>query len=203
MAVPDGAVLRLVTAFLMPDAVIAQMVFNAVFADTGVSDDELDVVDDLVDWAEAMLTHLITRLVPEISTTDIKVYIYDALDDDWDEVGSDTWSVTFTNASEMLPHGIAAVVHAKTIDPDVQGTKFVPGLGEATQDESDLSAGILGDLADFADEWVTPFVGLATGGDFAPVVWSVVATTPKLMSGDIVVNGQVGYQRRRKPGVGI
>lgn len=203
MSLSDGDILRLVTSFLLPDSVIAQMVFNVAFADTGGSAEEIDVVDDLVDWAEAMLTHLLTRIVPECTTTDVKVYVYDAVDDDWDEVGTDTWSVTFTNASEMLPHGIAAVVHARTINPDVQGTKFIPGLGEATQVESDLSVGILADLVDFAAEWVAPFVGAATGADFAPLIWSVVRTTPILMSGDTVVNAQVGYQRRRKPGVGI
>lgn len=203
MAVPTNAILRVVASMLMPDSVIAQLVFNVLFEADGSSTDEQDVVDDLADWVEDMITNLAGNIANDLTSSDVKVYVYDSGDDDWDEVGTANWAVTFTNTAEMLPHGIAAVVHARTEDPDVQGTKFIPGLTETTQNESDLEAGPITQLALFGVDWVSPFTGSATGSGFIPGVWSVAQTAFKAANLEIVVNLQVGYQRRRKPGVGI
>lgn len=203
MAVSDGAILRIVASMLFPDNVIAQNVFNAVFADTGGSNDTDDVISDLVDWVEAMYTEVAPAMSDEITSSDIKVYEYDSVDDDWDEVGTDTWSVSFTQSSEMLPHGVACVVHGRTIDPDTLGTKYLGGFAEDQQDASDWISTLLTKAGLFLIEWYTPFVGAATGGDFAPVIWSPTDTVARIMNETGYVNGQVGYQRRRKPGVGI
>jgi hypothetical protein len=203
MAVSDGAILRVVASMLFPDSVIAQNVFYAVFADTGGSDDEDDVVSDLVDWCEAMFGEITGMIVNDVTTSEIQVYEYDAGDDDWDEVGSASWSVTFTDTADMMPHGVAAVLHNKTSDPDTWATKYIGGLGETQALDSDIIAGALADLADFVTDWNTSFIGAATGGTFGPGVWSEKDTVFKLFNGTGSVNGILGYQRRRKPGVGI
>lgn len=203
MAVPDGAILRVVASFLFPESVIAQNVFYAVFADTGGSDDEDDVVSDLVDWLESAYTEIITAISDEVDTDQVQVYIYDSSDDDWDEVGSAPWSVAFNNSADMMPHGCALIAHCQTSDPDVRGTKYIGGPGDGAADASALSAPIIALMVSFADEWVAPFVGAATGGDFGPGIWSPTQTNFMLANGTISINGDVGYQRRRKPGVGI
>lgn len=203
MAVPDGAILRVVASFLFPESVIAQNVFYAVFADTGGSDDEDDVVSDVIDWLEGAYTEVISAIVDEVTTTQVQVYLYDPIDEDWDEVGSAPWSVTFTNSADMMPHGCAMIAHAQTMDPDVRGTKYIGGIGDGAADASALTAPIIALLVAFADEWVAPFVGAATGGDFGPGVWSPTQVNFFLANGTISANGDVGYQRRRKPGVGI
>jgi len=203
MAVADGAILRIVASILFPESVIAQNVFYAVFADTGTSDDEADVVTDLGTWLEDMYDHLDGECIATLASGGFKVYNYDSIDDDWDEVGADTWADTFAGAGDMLPHGVAAVIHAKTTDPDVQAAKFLGGLTEDTQDNSILEATPLAELANFANEWTAPFVGAATGADFAPGVWSVAQQNFFLFNGVEVINATLGYQRRRKPGVGI
>lgn len=203
MAVPDGAILRYVLSLLMPDSVIAQNVFYAVFADTGGSDDEDDVISDLDDWVEDIFTHIIDRVSDSVDTVGAKVYLFDPIDDDWDEVGTGTPVVNFSNVADMTPHGVAALVHMMTTDPDVMGGKYIAGLADANFTGSDLEAGIMLDLIDFGGEWVTPFVGAATGGDFGPGVWSVAQHVFKLANLTYRINGQCAYQRRRKPGVGI
>lgn len=204
MAVPDGAILRAVSSMLLPQSVIAQNVFNAVFADTGISNSDADVITDLIFWINSLcFGSVVADIDSAANPTEIAVYIYDPLDDDWDEVGSDAWTVVFTGAGDMFPHGVAPIVRAKTMDPDVQGRKFLPGFVETTAADGALTAPALADLANFGTGWITPFVGAATGGDFVPVVWSVAQKVAKIMNGVYILNGQMGYQRRRKPGVGI
>ena len=203
MAVPDGTILRIVASFLFPESVIAQNVFYAIFNDTGGSNDEDDVVSDAVDWLEDMYTEVITAISDEVSSTQCHVYLYDAVDDDFDEVGSAPWSVNFSNTADMMPHGCSMIAHCQTSDPDVRGTKYIGGPGDGAATASALSGPIITLMLNFADDWVAPFVGLATGGDFGPGIWSVKNTAFFLCSGVNSVNTDIGYQRRRKPGVGI
>ena len=202
MVISSGTVLKVVASMLFPDSVIAQNVFNVVVTDLVTSDEGEDVLADCITWLEDMYTHFLAQIANDVTTSEATVYEYDSGEDDWDEVGTDTWSVTFTNANEMLPHGIAVVVHARTVDPDTLGTKYIGGFTEDAQNNSNVGAGVITDMVDFLAEWVTPFVGVETGGTFGPVIWSPTDTTPRVMSGTGYVNGQVGYQRRRKPGVG-
>lgn len=202
MAITSGTILKVVASFLFPDSVIAQNVFNVVVTDLVTSDDEEDVVADCITWVEDMFTHILAHIGDVVTTSEVSVYEYDSIDDDWDEVGTDVWSVTFTNANQMLPHGIACVVHARTIDPDTLGTKYLGGFTEEATNGSNVGVGLVALLVDFLDEWVTAFVGVETGGTFGPVIWSPTDTVARIMSGTGYVNGQVGYQRRRKPGVG-
>lgn len=203
MAVADGAILRIVASMLFPDSVIAQNVFYAVFTDTGTSDDEDDVLDDLVDYVDAMFTHINSQVSALAASTTIKVYNYDSTDDDWDEVGDGVLTWSPAGAGEMLPHGVAALIHAKTIDPDVQAAKFLGAVPESQCASSTIIGTAITKYALFADEWVAPFTGAATGALFAPGVWSVAQNVFKLFNGTVLVNATSSYQRRRKPGVGI
>lgn len=203
MAISEGTILRIVGSMLFPDSVIAQNVFNAVLTTAGGSSAEVDVVADMADWLEDMYFHLLAYISDTATSTDVKVYEYDDIDDDWDEVGSDTWTAAFGNAEQMLPNGVAVIVHARTTDPDVQGTKYLGGMGEDRVHENDIAGALATVALDFLDEWITPFVGSASGATFTPVIWSPTGTVAVAMSGTGYVNAQVGYQRRRKPGVGI
>lgn len=203
MAIPDGAILRVVASLLFPESVIAQNIFYAVFADTGGSDDDADVLSDLADYVEDMFSELDTQVADEIALDSIKVYIYDPLDPDWDEVGDELLTDAFANAEDMSPHGISMVIHAKTTNPDVQAAKYLGGFGETSTVDGLWGVGALTAAANFANTWTTAFVGAATGGDFAPGVWSPTKLNFFIFNGVEVVGGIPGYQRRRKPGVGI
>jgi len=203
MAVADGTILRIVASFLFPESVIAQNVFYAVFADTGTSDDEQDVIDDLAEWIEDAYTLLDGWIDSSVALTDIKVYNYDSGDGDWDELGDASIGLSFSGATDMLPHGVAYLLHAKSLDPDVQGGKFVGGFTEGAQVDGLWISAVNTVMGTFGAAWVTPFVGTITGADFAPGVWSVAQTNFRLFSGTLNLNAVPAYQRRRKPGVGI
>lgn len=203
MAIASGTILKVVASILMPDNVIAQNVFYTIVTDLVTSDDEADVVDDLVTWVEAMYDEIATGISDECAASDVKVYEYDPADPDWDEVGVAVWVDTFALVTDMLPHGAAQIIYAKSTNPDVQAGKYIAGLGELTCVGSDLDNGAITRGLAFAGEWVAQFVGLETGGTFDPGVWSTARTEFLLFNGNVILNGLVGYQRRRKPGVGI
>ena len=203
MAISEGTVLRVVASLLFPDNVIAQNVFYAVLTTAGSSSDEDDVVLDMGEWLENLYGDIILDVISGVVAGGVKVYEYDSVDDDWDEVGAGSWTDAFENADEMLPHGVAAVCHARTTDPDVHATKYLGGYGENICAASDLVAPSIARLVTFIASWTTQFVGTDTGATFTPGVWSPTNVNFFAFNGEGVANAQVGYQRRRKPGVGI
>jgi len=203
MAISSGTVLKIVASLLLPDASLAQNVFYAVITDLVTSDDDDDVVSDMVDWVEAMFFQIVDEVSSQVASAGLTVYEYDSVDGDWDEVGTTTWDDFFDGSGDMLPHGVAAIVHAYSLDPDVAGRKYIAGLIESVCAESDLTAGAITALGDFGTQWTTPRTGTATGGTIAPGVWSNAQDQFRAFLVDYAVNGVVGYQRRRKPGVGI
>lgn len=203
MAVPTNAILRVVASMLMPNSVIAQNVFFALFLNDGGSDLEADVIGDLADWVDDILSQVETRMEQNIVPTDIRVYIYDAVDADWDEVGSDALTYTPSSIDEMLPHGVAAIIYARTEDPDVLGMKYLAGFSEDSQADGSWGSGTTSAMLLAGAQWVTDHIGAASGSTFEPGVWSVAQSAFIGMSGVFGANGIVGYQRRRKAGVGI
>ena len=202
MTVPTNAILRIVGRIVMPDSVIAQNVWYLLFDNDGASADEDDVVDDCADWLDDIFGTILSQLDTELTPSLVQVYIYDSVDDDWDEVGTSVMTWTPASAQEMLPHGVAAILHARTVDPDVLATKYIAGLTEPMQDASNWGSGTTANLLLAGLQWVTEHIGSATGSSFQPGVWSVAQTAFKAFTGTVSVNGDAGYQRRRKPGVG-
>lgn len=203
MSIPDGAILRIVLSLLFPDSAIAQNVFYTVFTDTGTSDDDDDVLTDLETWIETIYANLNAAVDSGISMAGMKVYIYDASDPDWDEVGVAFPTDGFSGAGDAMPNGVAALSHATTTNPDVTGAKYWGGNTDTSTVENDYTAGSLAAYQNACDDWVTNFVGAVTGADFGPGVWSPTKTNFFLFNGVYSTNAQVAYQRRRKPGVGI
>lgn len=203
MAVATDAILKTVISMLLPESVIAQNVFYCLFKNTGTSDDEADVLLDLVDWMENIYQNQNTLVVSTAVLGGLTAYFRDVPGGDWDEIGSESVTDGFVGSSEMLPHGVAAISHARTTNPDVQGSKFWPGLVEGWQDQSVLGGGAMTLYLAAAADWITDFVGSATGSDFEPGVWSPTDLVFYHFSGSIIQNAYLGYQRRRKPGVGI
>lgn len=203
MAITEGTILRIVASIVFPDSVIMQNVFHAVLTAAGSSDAEEDVVSDMVDYLQDVWAEVIARVSEDMDTDEVKVYERDHIDDDWDEIGTSLFSVTFTGAGDWLPHGLCVVVNMETTDPDVSGRKYYGGLTEAVQEDGAWDATTLGSFATMLTEVVTPFVGAATGATFTPGVWSPTANNFFGFLGGGAVNAIPGYQRRRKPGVGI
>lgn len=203
MSVTDGTILKVVVSFTYTDGAIMQNVYNAVVTGGGSPWDDDDIVDDAVAWVLNMYDNIVANLTDTMTGSQVQVYEYDAIDDDWDEVGSDSLTYEPTSTDEQLPRGNAALINLKTTDPDVSGKKYIPGLTEGTIVNGQLSSGFLANLVLFAVDWFTGFVGGTSGASWAPGIWSVVGTVFKQAVSTAVINGIVAYQRRRKRGVGI
>lgn len=162
-----------------------------------------DIVDDALAWADNMYANFVTSIADTCDGSQVQVYKYDALDDDWDEVGTDPWTWTPSNLDSELPRGVSALVNLKTTDPDVSGKKYVGGWTEAGLTDGLWPALILSQLLSFGMDWYDPFVGGTSGASWAPGIWSVVDTVFKLAGSTVIIPTIPAYQRRRKRGVGV
>ena len=203
MSITEGTILRIVVQCLWSDGNIIQNVFNAVPTGGSPPYDEDDIVDDALDWADTMYANITPTISDELDGNNVTVYEYDPVDDDWDEVGSASFTWNPSNVAEQVPRGVAGMARAWTTDPDVQGKKYIAGLCETNILDGMISSGSLSDMLDFATDWVGPFVGIASGGTWTPGVWSVVGKVFKAMVDHYAVTGIPAYQRRRKRNVGI
>lgn len=203
MSVTDGTVLRIVVTMVWTDGNICQNVYNAVVTGGGAPWDPADITDDAELWADDMYLNIAAHMSDELDGSTVTVYEYDAVDDDWDEVGVVAWVYNFTNATDELPRGTAGLVNFKTTDPDVSGKKYVPGFCESSIDGGLLNAGVLTAIGNYALDVMTPYVGGVSGATWTPGVWSVVGTVFKAFNLSAITSNVMAYQRRRKRGVGV
>lgn len=203
MSVIDTDVLRVVASMLWLDGNVAQNVFNCVVSGGGGPYTDQDVVDDMEDWLDNMYANMTSFCVDEIDGNEVIVYKYDSGDDDWDEVGSNTWTWNPTITGDQFPRGVAGLVRLWTTDPDVQGKKYLAGLAETTATDGLFIAATLTGMLAFAADWYTPFAGAASGATFTPGIWSVVGSAFVAGVDHVAANAIPAYQRRRKRNVGI
>lgn len=203
MTVSTGDVLRVVASMLWTDGNVNQNVFNAKVSGGGGPWDDQDIVDDAEAWLDNLYANLTVHCSDEIDGNEVLVYKYDAVGDDWDEVGSQSWVWDPNNVLDELPRGVAGLARLWTTDPDVQGKKYIPGLTEGGITEGLLSAGLVTDILAFAADWYLPFAGGTTGATWTPGIWSVVLKVLKEGVDHIATSTIPAYQRRRKRNVGI
>lgn len=203
MTVDAGDILRIVASMLWTDGNVNQNVFNCVLSGAGGPWDDEDIADDAVDWLEDMYANITTFCSDELDGNECLVYKYDAVGDDWDEVFSQAWIWNASGATDQLPRGVAGLIRLWTVDPDVQGKKYIPGLTEAQVNDGLWPSSTLTALLAFAADWYLPFTGVASGALFTPGVWSVVGKVLKAGVDHIATSSIPAYQRRRKRNVGI
>lgn len=203
MSITDGEILRVVASLLWDHGGINQNVFNAVVTGGTPPFDDVDIIDDCEDWLDNMYANLVSNMTDNIDGNEVIVYKYDAIDDDWDEVGSQAWTFDPTLTSEYLPMAVAGLVRMWTTDPDVQGKKYIGGLTEQAVVDGLFGAGVITNLLAFAADWLAPFVGSASGATITPGIWSVVNTLFVQGIDHVATSTIPAYQRRRKRNVGI
>ena len=203
MAIATDAVLKAVVSMALPNSVVAQNVFWCTFDNDGTSADEEDVTDDLETWLEGVYANLLAQLSTGWSLTQLDAYVRDAVEDDFDEIGTSFLTGVGTDASQLLPHGAAALTRIQTVNPDVQGKKFWAGMTEGQNGTGNLTAAVITALGLANADWATAFTGAQTGSGFTPGVWSIAKTAFFAFANEQIINTFWGYQRRRKPGVGI
>lgn len=203
MSVATGDVLRIVASLLWTDGNVNQNVFNALISGGGGPWDDSDVADDAEDWLDNMYANLTTYMSDEIDGNEVLVYKWDTVNQDWDEVFSQSWTWDPSSITDQLPRGVAGLVRLWSVDPDVQGKKYMSGITEGNLQDGLFSAATITALLAFAADWYLPFVGTATGATFTPGVWSVVGLVFRAAVDHIASSTIPAYQRRRKRNVGI
>jgi hypothetical protein len=201
-SITEGTVLRVVASLLFPDDVIAQNVFHLV-ATTVVDGDPENVVTDMTEYLDAIYAHVDGQMQQDMASDEMKVYEYDSVDEDFDEVGTGTFTLVPQLNTGLLPHGVAVLQNFYTLDPDVQGRKFWPGADEFMLNDAEWSPAAIADFVLAAVDVVTQLVAAETGNTYTPVVWSPTRGNAYAYSGVVNTPTVPAYQRRRKPGVGI
>ena len=208
MPLNDGDVVKVVQEIEMPGNQIGANVFYW----------ELDDPTPDNPSTAQVLTALLTRLqaiygtVDQNLSTDYEFPVFSAEKIEWDgtkwetteNLGEGLTAEAGESATEATPHGVAAVVTATTSRPQTRARKFIPGFIRNDVVDSNWAAGALTALNAFATSWLTD-QAVVGNAYLVPVVVSVAGPTAgtvfALVTG--VVAGISGYQRRRKPGVGI
>lgn len=203
MSIVSGDIIRVVASLLWTDGNVNQNVYNAVLTGGGSPWADTDVTDDAEAWLDNLYANFTTFMSDEIDGNEVIVYKYDAIDDDWDEVSSQSWTFNPSNVSEQLPRGVAGLVRLWTSDPDVQGKKYVPGLCEGNLMDGLFGSSIVTALLAFGADWYLPFVGGVSGATWTPGIWSVAGTVFKAAVDHYATSTIPAYQRRRKRNVGI
>ena len=203
MSVAENTILRVVQQLTWDDGNIMQNVFNCKISGGSPPYDDQDVADDAADWMDDVYDGQAAAMADNIATGEATVYKYDPVGNDWDEVAGDVPTFTPISGGQYLPTGVAGMVRANSIDPDVQGRKFFGGFTEDVSEDGGWTTSMLVILLAAALDWITPFTGAASGATFTPGVWSVVNTAFYEFVEHTIINAIANYQRRRRPGVGI
>lgn len=203
MTVTTGDILRIVASMLWTDGNVNQNVFNALVSGGGSPWDDQDIVDDAEAWLDNMYANITTDTSDELDGNEVIVYKYDPVGQDWDEVGSQSWTWNPSQVTDQLPRGVAGLVRLWSVDPDIQGKKYIPGLTEGSIADGLIVAGPLTNLLALAADWFNPFTGGTSGATWTPGIWSVVGAVFKAAVDHVAASAIPAYQRRRKRNVGI
>lgn len=203
MGISVGDVLKIVAVLAWVDGDIAQNVFAAVITGAGGPFDDQDIVSDAVEWVGDMYANVSGQLSDQSDGSEVRVYKFDDVDDDFDEIGSDSWTYDPTNTLHQMPRGVACLVNAKTSDPDVNGKKYLPAFTEGSADDGLWDTSPLANVALFAADWTTAFTGGTSGASWTPGIWSPTRLNIFPLTGAVIIPTIPAYQRRRKRGVGI
>lgn len=202
MSITNGDILKVVATLIWPDAGIAQNVFAAIIDDVGGPFDDADIVDDALAWVANMYANMVGLMSDEIDGSSVAVYVYDTINDDFDEVGTIGWTFAPTQTDAYLPRGVAGLLGFWTTDPDVIGKKYLPGLTESVNSDGLLTAPAVTAMLAFGLDWVLPFAGAVSTADWVPGIWSPTQKDLLWGSGSYSASNVPAYQRRRKRGVG-
>lgn len=201
MSIVTGDVLKVVQKINLPNSVEAINVFYFE-ADFQADQTESDCVDALEVWVEAFYADLATIVSSAVSLGEMPCYVRGGSPDyAWTLIGTATPSVTFSNITEMLPHGVAAIIRGYTERSTTIARKYIPGICEDQQAGGAWSSGCITALTNAADEWQDN-AALDGSNRLYPGSPSTVTNFFYELTGEFVIPSEPAYQRRRRPGTG-
>jgi hypothetical protein len=159
--------------------------------------------DAVTDWA-AHLDNLFGELVFEMHDlsppTTFELYRLIAGKWAWVTGGEPTFVPTGT--AEIVAHGIAALIVARTAISKVRGRKFIPAMTEGNIEEGIFTSSTVASLVSAAAIYALPFDSVTEDSDWVSGVYSKVLSTFIPFIPTVIISNIPSYQRRRKPLVG-
>ena len=193
--------LRATVQYTLGTGNIHQNVFHF-DAGAGVSESEANCVAAIAVWANTAYAVIENELAQDVEPDSLTVAKWNSITGKWEQIGSGPLTAPDGGGStEMFPHGVSAVIRFLADAIGQQGRKFIGGLGEDMMADGVLVGTSITQLAAWADLIVTAVA--VSGGELNPGWWTLLDDTVIRYSGDYILNLIAGYQRRRKPGIGI
>jgi hypothetical protein len=209
MALPDGTILKCVVTIELPDTVIAQNVWHWRLRDPeSIEPTDIQILNAIENHLEDIYTNLQSSIANDVlvDEVDVDVVEWNPTEEYWEtvlNVGSRVLGINGSNATDAVPHGVAAAITGDTAQPRSRARKFFPGFAENGVDDSTWSGGVLTALAAAIVDWLTDRMvystavlepGIPGEGVLSAGVWLPLISA--------AAQGIAAYQRRRKPGVG-
>ncbi len=201
MTISPNAILRITATWTMPGTSLAQNVFYAKYVAGGAADEE-DVVDDMLLWVETMFATMEDHMQAAVTLDGLDVSQWvSGTPGSWVDIGEVAGTFVGLAIGEALPLGVALVVRASTDIVKALSRKYLPGLVESAVNENVWETNVLTDAVLFIVEWLVGPTG--DGRTYNGGTWSTVTQAFGKFIGEGVLSTIPGYQRRRKPGVGM
>lgn len=208
MAVNDGDVLKVVITFDCPNLVVAQNVHYYRLDDPAPDNpSNAQILTALDTQLTTIAQQLDDHQAQDYSWAEFTAERVEWNVDHWETVeniGTAVLGVTGLNASDASPHGVALVITAQTSRPQTRARKFIPGIVETVWTDSTATGTLLGGAANYVSQWLLD-ISVVGAAELIPVVVGQSGPSAGLVYALVVgvISAVAGYQRRRKPGVGV
>ena len=202
MTINTNDILQVAQRILMPNSEVALNVFIARYLGVTSLADSV-AITAMTNWIESIYTPILPQLESTGTFDTGAVDVVSGLGVVLRSLGVISPTLVPTNVGELFPHGVAPMIRVLTITPRVWGRKFLPLYTEATAIEGFLGAAEIVNLVLAGVAWADPFDDPVAGDTWVPGVISAKQLDFEPFSGTVIVGNVPGYQRRRKPGVGI
>lgn len=206
MTIDIGDVIRVVLTWDTPLASLAQNVWHMEMT-SGTPVGETATLAALDTQYAVAFAEIDQEINDEFEAVQFEIFKWDFTLHQWDGAGARALTGNVgIDAGDYLPHGVAYVVRYLTAASRRQGRQFIPGIPDTKVTSGVLESTTETALAAFLADWGTD---LAPGSaimelcTFNTEPLSDLYETTSLATGSYIVNSLPGYQRRRKPGVGI
>jgi len=200
MPVDPGGITRGVVTILGTDSSSALNIFHAQ-NNSGVTKTDTDTLDDWKAYLDSVYNDPVVDISDTATISPYEIFLIDGVTGDSTPIGTRSPALQPIHNSELLPHGVAALINA-----DLSGTgrgsgkKFFPYYAENSSGDGLWVTTTLTRLALAAAAYLLDFGGVS-GSDWGTGTWTQLKGFRDLVSA--VARDIPAYQRRRKPGVGI
>lgn len=206
MTIDVGDVLQVVQTWTTPGNEVAQNVWHLEMV-SGAGADEVDILAALNTQQDVAMGAIDSYINTGFEIVEIALLKRNLSTHEWDGLGSTQLTASAgASASDYLPHGVAMVCRYQTALARRQGRQFIPGWVDAAVLDGVFASTYLAAAAAYMGYWGTDIS--VTGGLLQVCTYNVEPASAyyessSLANGTYLINEVPGYQRRRKPGVGI